>query len=95
MASAKRLSARVGEQLYIELPSNPSTGYFWEAHVDHPDIQVREAGFRSGHGGIGGGGVQVFGVSARARGEYAIRLAYRRPWEKEPAREDVYVVTAE
>jgi inhibitor of cysteine peptidase len=90
----KRLVLRVGEELQIELPSNPTAGYLWEAHVDHPGLQVKDSGFRLEGSAVGAGGKQILGVEATAKGEYIVRLAYKRPWETDSVREAIYVVTA-
>lgn len=94
MEKPKKLVLHVGEELQLELPSNPTTGYLWEAHVNHPGLQVKDSGFRAQETGFGGGGKQILGIAAKAKGEYVVRLAYKRPWEATPAQEDLYIVTA-
>lgn len=83
----------VGEELRLRLESNPSTGYAWEivdaaggvlAAVGEPTWvpDPPDGAF------VGRGGLATWHFRAVREGEGHLRLAYRRPWEKDalPAR---------
>jgi|SRR5271170_8257983 len=94
MEKPKRLVLRVGEELPLVLPANPTTGYRWEALVDRSGLRVKDSGFHAAGSGLGRGGKQEFAITAVAEGEYRVRLIYKRPWEATSAKEDLYIVTA-
>jgi inhibitor of cysteine peptidase len=70
--------------LAVELESNPTTGYGWEAvDVDRAVLrQVGEADYRQGADRLGSGGVQTFHFQAVGAGQTTLKLVYRRPWEQ-------------
>jgi len=81
----RSVSVLVGETISITLAGNPTTGYTWElADVDRivltPDPEpafVRDSSL------IGAGGRYTFRVFALKPGTSAVKLVYRRSWEKE------------
>ncbi len=81
---------RTGDRLSVRLAGNPTTGYSWElAAVNHRVLaSAAEPGFQASSTAVGAGGIFAFEFVAAAAGHTALRLAYRRPWEKRrrPAR---------
>lgn len=82
-----------GQELWISLPSNPSTGYGWEViegdnsvleqigEIDyHPPGSDREMP-------MGSRGVELLRFRAAIPGHTHLKLAYRRPWESGEPRE--------
>jgi inhibitor of cysteine peptidase len=90
---------RRGDRLSISLGGNPTTGYSWQvAAVDERVLApAGEPGYRASSPAIGGGGSFTFGFQAVAAGSTALRLVYRRPWEKRrrPAQTFAVAVTVE
>jgi predicted secreted protein len=75
-----------GQELIIELESNPSTGYRWEIREIDKSI-FRLSGIEFGKPEtdlLGAPQKQVFRFEVIAKGETIIRLVYWRPWEKIP-----------
>jgi inhibitor of cysteine peptidase len=70
--------------LAVELESNPTTGYGWEAvDLDTAVLrQVGEADYRPESNLVGGGGVETFHFQAVGAGQTTVKLVYRRPWEQ-------------
>ena len=82
--SGRTIDLRMGDRLSISLGGNPTTGYTWQ--VTAVDEQVLaplgEPGYAASSEALGAGGVFAFEFKAVAAGKTALRLVYRRPWEK-------------
>jgi inhibitor of cysteine peptidase len=93
------IALRPGERLSIRLGGNPTTGYSWELTAVNRRVlaPVGEPGYRASSPAIGSGGVFAFEFEAAAAGRTALRLVYRRPWEKRrrPAQTFAVKVTVE
>lgn len=78
------LRAKAGHAFVIEVESNPTTGYQWEAHFPPDAVRLvsREHQLR-GHG-IGAGGIDRFVFKPKSAGELLIEMSYKRPWETRP-----------
>lgn len=73
-----------GETLVIELVSNPTTGYRWQAVSGQPVVeQLGEARFTPESDRVGAGGVESLRFRAAVPGETQLELVYRRPWEED------------
>jgi inhibitor of cysteine peptidase len=76
----------VGHEFIIELDSNPSTGFSWQASYDTTRLELvggeptYEAD-ETGEGIVGAGGTEFFRFKALKAGEAQITLTYARPWE--------------
>jgi predicted secreted protein len=78
------LSAKINEQFYITLGSNPTTGYEWQvAMVSNPDVVrfVNSEYIPPESQLLGAGGKQVLTFNALQGGNATIQLEYVRPWE--------------
>jgi inhibitor of cysteine peptidase len=82
--AGRTIELRAGDRLSISLGGNPTTGYSWGlAAVDERVLApLGTPGYRASSGGVGAGGVFAFEFEAVAVGRTALRLDYRRPWEK-------------
>lgn len=85
------LEAAAGETFYVELPSNPSTGYVWKLVEIGDAALVEEAGrdFKrpapSSPSTVGRPGKEVFLFKALRPGKTRLRFEYMREWEREMA----------
>ena len=74
----------VGQEFYIALGSNPTTGYSWQASYDEAMLELigGESEYRpSEEGVIGGGGIEFFHFLPLQTGDTEITLTYRQPWQ--------------
>ncbi len=74
----------------IVLPSNPTTGYDWMVHVDHPEV-VRNVSHKftaDSSGRVGLGGNTKWSLRTKKSGKTKLVFSYMRPWEEgvEPTR---------
>jgi predicted secreted protein len=81
-SNGDRVSMAVGDELVVELPGHPSTGYDW--YVDTLDETVLELGdqsFDTESTLIGAGGTTTLRLTAVGTGETDLRLIYERSFE--------------
>jgi inhibitor of cysteine peptidase len=88
------VTLRAGDRLSVHLAGNPTAGYAWEvAAVDARVLApAGEPGYQASSAAIGSGGVFAFEFEAAAAGHTALRLIYRRPWEKHHRRAQAFAV---
>jgi len=73
-----------GEVLVVKLPSNPSTGYGWQAQgIDAQVLRQLDATewLPDTEGKLGGPGTEVLRFAAVGRGQTTLNLVYARPWQ--------------
>ncbi|MDX2170812.1 MAG: protease inhibitor I42 family protein [Deltaproteobacteria bacterium] len=95
-ADAKKpIELAKGQDLYVALPSNPSTGYRWTYHAGKQSILQLSGeptySAAPAEGVVGRGGTETFQFRAVAPGSEKLRLLYKRPWEKAERPVDVAV----
>ena len=86
--------ARTGDLIDVRLHEMPAGGYRWIA--DGPLGTVLEAldpKFEFAEGRVGAANTACFRFRVKAAGTGAIRLSYRRPWEKDEPPLKVYEAT--
>ena len=101
------ITVKAPGEFSIKIESNPTTGYSWalqpideeekklvkfkKQKVEEPGQESREKGL------LGAPTYEIFTFEALAAGEVAIRLNYRRPWEKDvpPIQKHKVMVTIE
>lgn len=75
-----------GQKLIVSLPSNPTTGYRWQAREISGE-QLKSLGpevFSSPKNDlVGGDGISTWRFQADQRGSGRLYLTYERPWETE------------
>lgn len=77
------IEARVGEELVVDLISNPTTGYRWEARYDDEILELKGEKYERMSTRIGGGGRQVFIFVPLRVGDTTIHMCYKRSWESD------------
>jgi inhibitor of cysteine peptidase len=87
IADAKKpIGLEKGQDLYIALAANPTTGYQWRWHAPpNPIVKLMEDPSYSPtatDGSVGKGGTTTFWFRATEEGDSKVRLLYKRPWEK-------------
>jgi inhibitor of cysteine peptidase len=91
--ATQELEVKLGSQFVIELPSNRTTGYGWEAHYDETLLELSASKYECSSERPGSGGTESFIFKASREGRALIRMLYKRPWEETTAREILYEVT--
>jgi inhibitor of cysteine peptidase len=84
----RTINLHVGDGVKVTLAENPTTGYKWEllARPEPICVIVTDAYVAdSAIGTVGAGGARNWEVRAVDKGTATLRLAYRRPWEKDVA----------
>lgn len=91
----RTISIGVNREFVIALDSNPTTGYGWEQSHDDSILKLVEDKYeadRKAAGLVGVGGTQYFRFKALKTGKTEVKVAYKRPWEKETAKQKVFNV---
>lgn len=87
-----------GQTLAIALDSNPTTGYMWEvAEAPNEQVlrQVGEIEYESDphpKDMVGVGGVQTIRFDVVGAGRTALKMVYRRSWEKDEAPAEIFAI---
>ncbi|MCI4337787.1 MAG: protease inhibitor I42 family protein [Thermoplasmata archaeon] len=89
------ISVRRGERVVLDLDSNPTTGYRWEAEFDPALLRLAEHRYVPGADRPGAGGRQHFEFEGLAVGAGALRFFYRSSWRAGTPRQQEYNVTVE
>lgn len=78
------IALRIGQELVLNLDSNPSTGYRWvQAETEKPVLVVLgKPAYKPASRLPGAGGLESWTFRAVERGEQSLKLEYLRPWEK-------------
>ena len=81
--SGKTVEIKVGDDLEIALPANPTTGYVWEVSaLDDTVLKLEKTDYIADDKAIGSGGMEVIKFHALAEGRSEARLIFHRPFER-------------
>lgn len=72
---------RYGENFVIQLESNPSTGYQWNANYDISYLKLVSRTYQPYNSLVGSAGLERFEFQPVGRGQTTINFDYRRSWE--------------
>jgi inhibitor of cysteine peptidase len=82
-ANQTSISLAVGDEVELALPANPTTGYSWAiAECDTAVLKLESENYAQQSQAIGAGGETTWRFTVIGPGTAALRLEYRRPWEK-------------
>jgi inhibitor of cysteine peptidase len=84
------ITAGAGEQFTIELKSNPTTGFSWQADYDKTILTQTAKDYvadATKAGVVGAGGVDKFSFAGVKAGTTKITFTYKRTWESVPPAE--------
>jgi inhibitor of cysteine peptidase len=86
--SGRSVTAAIGDQIKIELPENPTTGFRWEIVSRASDVlgPPRDDYVASPAAGVGGGGMRVFRFDVAGAGAAEVRMELKRSWEAQAPR---------
>ncbi len=74
---------KVNKEFRVALKSNPTTGYSWMPKFDPNYVKLinsKYVPYKTKHGVVGSGGVQIFTFKAIKPGKTTITMQYQRPW---------------
>ncbi len=90
----QRVTVGVGDQVFVTLRSDPSTGYTWTA-VQEPGALLRHMGRAFQRTALGGQGTQTLSFVAAQPGVTTLRLLYARPQEGDSAPRQIFTLTVD
>ena len=79
--SGGRRAARVGEELTVVLPENPTTGYRWHSEIDTRMLQQAGDRYEGPAEPRGAPGTRRLTFKVLRPGPVHLRVTKRRPWE--------------
>jgi predicted secreted protein len=91
MKELRKLTAKIGTTLKLSLESNLTTGYKWEPVYDNEAFVVSSE-YHPKSEAVGGGGTQMFKIVPIRKGEFLLKIRYKRPWETEAIKEEKFVI---
>ena len=82
--NGKQLAIQVGDELLVELPENPTTGYRWQVNSSgEASLTLDRDNFELPSNALpGASGVRLITFRATVAGRSKLRLELRRPWEQ-------------
>ncbi len=81
--SGKTVEIRVGDELGVVLPGNPTTGYVWEVSLlDTNVLTLGKTDFFANDKAIGSGGMEDIKFHAIAAGTSHLKPIFHRPFEQ-------------
>jgi predicted secreted protein len=91
------ITLRIGQELVLNLASNPSTGYHWflASTANSVLTSLGKPTYKQGRPVPGAGGVESWTFRAAEAGAQTLKFEHRRPWEKKtsPAKTVLFHVT--
>jgi inhibitor of cysteine peptidase len=79
--SGGRRAARVGEEVSVALPENPTTGYRWEPEIDTSALEQTGDHYEGPAEPRGAAGTRRLTFKVLRPGPARLRLVKRRAWE--------------
>ena len=80
----ERFAPRVGDEILLQLPENPSTGYRWAIdRLDEDRVNLVDSGFRAEGPATGSGGAAFWRLRMQNAGRTRIELKRWRAFEGE------------
>ena len=83
-------SVRAGEQVELEIPENPTTGFRWELSCEPKSaVEMLGSRFLRSTGGVGAGGLRVWTLRISEPATVHLEAALRQRWEPSATPEDL------
>jgi inhibitor of cysteine peptidase len=87
------IAVRVGDDVTLLLPDNPSTGFRWAVDADPDFVKIEVGEFIPPSTMVGGGGEAHWSFKAKRPGITKVTLTRWRPWEGERSAIERYEIT--
>jgi inhibitor of cysteine peptidase len=95
--ASQPISVEAGEEFFVALPSNTTTGYMWSQNIGDGKILAYEGNVyqNPSNGLMGAGGQQIFIYHANRVGTTVLNFNYSRPFESNvpPVKSAIFNVT--
>jgi inhibitor of cysteine peptidase len=92
-AAVENITVRKGQEFPIILESNPTTGYQWIPTFNTSILKLVSHSFEPATTKLmGSTGTDIFKFKAIGYGKESLKMFYKRSWEKEIAKEEVFVI---
>lgn len=86
---------QVDQKFTIDLDAMPGAGYMWEMTQRPDPIELVSQKVVSISKAIGGNSTQRFTLVAHQPGVYSLHFAFKRRWEKSPAKTTEFSIRAQ
>ena len=80
----RKVRAKAGESVEIELHGAGTTGYLWLCEADDRTVDVLDRIVDADTQSFGGKGRETFVLRPQRKGVTSLRFVLKRPWENEP-----------
>jgi inhibitor of cysteine peptidase len=84
---------RVGEELVLALPENPTTGSRWQVTAGTPVLVESGSDYAMRSAATGAGGTRTLRFTATAPGDAELRLVHHQPWNPDDPYATTFTVT--
>ena len=85
---------RIGQELEVNLPENPTTGFRWQMIVPgDPIVERLDDSFDSSGPAVGSGGTRHWRFRALQAGLADIEMIYRRAWQQDQSPAETFRLT--
>lgn len=91
VSEGEDIEVNVGQWFVIELSTNPTTGYDWEADYDGEMLKLEKREYVPTGEQIGSGGVVQFFFRAKKAGETTVDMEYKRVGDEQSPADEVQV----
>lgn len=91
VSEGEDIDVNVGQWFAIELSTNPTTGYDWEADFDGEMLKLEKQEYVPTGEQIGSGGVVQFFFRAKKAGETTVDMVYKRVGDEQSPADKVQV----
>lgn len=80
--AGSRHTLSIGEEVRVQLPETPTTGYVWTAQLDDDALEVVDDHYDVAETPRGAPGLHTFAFRARRAGPTTLALVQSRAWEQ-------------
>lgn len=80
----KKISAKKGDVIQVQLSENPTTGYVWKIKsMDGKHLNYKEEKFEISGAAIGEGGMKTYFIDVIGEGSSELNITLGNPWEED------------
>lgn len=92
--NGKKIPAKKGDVVKVQLAENPTTGYLWKIKsLDAKHLHLAENEYEISGNAVGAGGMRTFNLEIINKGISELHITLGNPWENDTV--DTFTVTIE